>query len=142
MVQAAQLSGALLSFAGSAGAAVSFGAQGHTMQIADLTQQGQVLPQGPLTLSLGTTSQGYGTLGFGVDVKGYDGGAGHLWMSLAEALDLVDPTQDPSRYYAENTSYLVAVVGDPNGTHAFDPTADAAYNGTGLHLLVLPLAPH
>jgi hypothetical protein len=56
-------------------------------------------------------------------------------MSLEQSLELIDPMQDPSKYYTQPTSYVIAVLGDPNGSR---PAADAAYDGIGLHLLVLP----
>jgi hypothetical protein len=79
----------------------------------------------------------FGQIGFGIDVLGADAGsAGHLWMSLAQAQELVDPAQDPTVYYAGG-HYVVAVVGDPAAPHAF-AGGDGGYDGRGLHVLVLP----
>lgn len=136
-VQAAQLSPALALLAGDAGAVVSFGAQGamDAGVVSTLSATGQVLPQAPVQVANGIPLASYGQLGFAVDVGG---GATHLWMSLAQSLDLVDPTQDPSQYFTQPTSYLVTVIGDPAGVPP-GGSPDASYDGTGLHLLVLPL---
>jgi hypothetical protein len=137
-VQAAQLSPALALLAGDAGAVVSFGAQGaaDASVVTTLSAPNQILPSAPLQVATRIPLASFGQLGFAVDVGG-DGGA-HLWMSLAQSLDLVDPTQDPTQYFAQPTSYLVTVVGDPAGAPP-NATGDASYDGTGLHLLVLPL---
>lgn len=137
-VQAAQLSPALAVLAGDAGAVVSFGAQGDpdASVVATLGAPDQIQPAAPQQVAASIPLASYGQLGFAVDVAG-DGGA-HLWMSLAQSLDLVDPTQDPSQYFAQPTSYLVTVIGDPAGAPP-GGNPDAAYDGTGLHLLVLPL---
>jgi len=87
-------------------------------------------------LDAATVPTDYGRLGFGMDVTGFDGGAGHIWMSLEQSLRLVQPMENPAIYYAAQTTFIVAVVGDPNAPHA---ASDAAYDGTGLHVLVLPL---
>jgi hypothetical protein len=139
VVQAAQLSPALAALAGDAGVNVSFGAQGaaDASALAHLTSLEQLLPTTPATLSVGTTETTFQQVGFGVDVPGYDGGQGHTWMSLAESLDLVDPTLDPTKYFAQPTNYVVAVVGDPSAARPFTTTGDAAYDGTGLHVLVV-----
>jgi hypothetical protein len=79
----------------------------------------------------------YGELGFAVDVPGFDGGAGHLWMSLADSQQLVDPTQDPTQFFGQARPYLLAVLGDPNAPHAFASGGDAGYDGKGLHVLVV-----
>jgi hypothetical protein len=137
-VQAAQLSPALALLAGDAGAVVSFGAQGATdaSVVTTLNAPDQILPSAPLQVTTRIPLASFGQLGFAVDVAG-DGGA-HLWMSLAQSLDLVDPTQDPTQYFAQPTSYLVTVIGDPAGASP-GTTGDASYDGTGLHLLVVPL---
>jgi hypothetical protein len=137
-VQAAQLSPALAVLAGDAGAVVSFGAQGDpdAAVVTTLGAPDQIEPAAPSQVATGIPLASYGQLGFAVAVAG-DGGA-HLWMSLAQSLDLVDPTQDPSQYFAQPTSYLVTVIGDPAGAPP-GGNPDAAYDGTGLHLLVLPL---
>ena len=138
-VQAAQLSPALAMLAGDAGAVVSFGSQGaaDASVITTLSAPDQILPSSPLQVATRIPLASFGQLGFAVDVGG-DGGA-HLWMSLAQSLDLVDPTQDPTQYFAQPTSYLVTVIGDPAGSPPNGGDPDAAYDGTGLHLLVLPL---
>lgn len=137
-VQAAQLSPALAALAGGGGAVVvSFGAQGASAQVASLEGEGVVAPLAATYLDAGTDPHDYGRLGFGVDIAGADGGAGHLWMSLEQSLALQSPTKDPALYYAQQTTFLVAVVGDPGAARAFAP--DAAFDGTGLHVLVLPL---
>lgn len=146
-VQAAQLSPALDFLAGSTGAAVSFGAQGaaDASVVTSLNTAGQILPDVPMQVASAIPLASFGQLGFAVDVAGQGGdagdggsGAAHLWMSLAQSLDLVDPTQNPAQYFAQPTSYLVAVVGDPAGAPP-GVAGDAGYDGTGLHLLVLPL---
>jgi hypothetical protein len=137
-VQVGQLSPALAQLAGDAGAVVvSFGAQGATSPVATLSGEGAFGPMTAAYLNVGTNPTSYGTLGFGVDVVGVDGGPGHLWMSLEQSLELVDPMMNPAVYYSQIDTYVVAVVGDPNGAHAFAP--DASFDGTGLHIMVLPL---
>jgi hypothetical protein len=82
----------------------------------------------------------YGQLGFAVDVAG-SGSPAHLWMSLAHAQELVNPAQDPAAYFGMGGTYVVAVVGDPNAPPPFAAAGDGGgYDGTGLHLLVLPTA--
>jgi hypothetical protein len=136
-VQAAQLSPALAVVAGDAGAVVSFGTQGaaDASVVTALSAPDLIQPSAPLQLATNIPLASFGQLGFAVDVGG---GGAHLWMSLAQSLDLVDPTQDPTQYFAQPTSYLVTVVGDPAGAPP-GGSPDAAYDGTGLHLLVLPL---
>jgi hypothetical protein len=140
MVQAAQLSPGLQSLQGDSGpTVVSFGSQGDASTIAQLAQEDDLLPATPVAVSLQGGLAAYGQLGFGVDVPGAGAGsAGHLWMSLAQAQDLVSPAQDPSVYYAGGP-YVVAVVGDPYAPHAF-AGGDGGYDGKGLHVLVLPTA--
>jgi hypothetical protein len=137
-VQAAQLSPALAVLAGDAGAVVSFGVQGAADAgvVTTLSASGQILPSAPLQVATSIPLASFGQLGFAVDV-GNAGGA-HLWMSLAQSLDLVDSTQNPAQYFAQPTTYLVTVIGDPAGAPP-GGAADAAYDGTGLHMLVLPL---
>ena len=140
-VQVAQLSPALVALVGDAGSAVvSFGAEGSAdaSVVATLGSEGQI--SSPALVSIGTNMAAYGQLGFAVDVPGYDGGAGHLWMSLAEAQQLVDPTLDPATFFGQPRPYLVAVLGDPGSPHAFAPGGDAGYDGKGLHVLVTPAA--
>jgi hypothetical protein len=146
LVQVAQLSPALqqLQSAGGADAVVSFGkdSTGAQTPVAQLAREGDLLPSAPVGLPFPAAISDYGLLGFSVDVPGLDaGGAAHLWMSLAEAQQLVSPTQDPAAYFGAAVTYVVAVVGDPSAPHAFvagDGTDGGAYDGTGLHLLVLP----
>ena len=138
-VQAAQLSPALAAFVGDGGAAVvSFGPQGaaDASTVATLQTEGALVA--PSLVSVGTDLSAYGQLGFAVDVPGFDGGAGHLWMSLADSQSLVDPTQDPSLFFGQKRTYLLAVLGDPNAPHAFGSGGDAGYDGKGLHVLVVP----
>lgn len=136
-VQVGQLSPALAQLAGNSGVVVSFGAQGATSPVATLGGEGAFAPPNAAYLNVGTNPTNYGTLGFGVDVVGVDGGPGHLWMSLEQSLELVGPMMNPAVYYTQVDTYVVAVVGDPNGAHAFAP--DASFDGTGLHILVFPL---
>ncbi|MGD0528880.1 MAG: hypothetical protein ABSE49_27325 [Polyangiaceae bacterium] len=138
-VQPAQLSPALTAFLGDGGAAVvSFGAQGAADASVVATLQAEGVIAAPSLVSVGTGLSAYGQLGFAVDVPGFDGGAGHLWMSLAESQSLVDPTQDPALFFGQPRTYLLAVIGDPNATHAFGSGGDAGYDGKGLHVLVVP----
>jgi hypothetical protein len=134
-VQVALLSPALAGALGDAGAVVSFGAEDGGTPVATLTYEDDVEPTtGPVTLGLGTSLQVFGSEGFSVDAPGL--ADGHEWMSLVEAQQLVDPTQDPMVFFGQPRTYLVAVMGDPGSTHAF-ASGDASYDGTGLHLLVV-----
>jgi hypothetical protein len=142
-VQAAQLSPGLLSMQGDAGlTTVSFGSNvdaAAAQPIAQLAQEGEVEPAAPVPLSLPGNAAAFGQLGFAVGVTGVDAGSSaNLWMSLTEALQLVDPSQDPTRYYAGG-QFVVAVLGEPGAPHAFASNGDGVYDGTGLHILVLPL---
>jgi hypothetical protein len=139
-VQAAQLSPALATLEGEGGTAVvTFGSQGTDagFAVAILRGEGDLSAETSLLFDAGLA--GYGQLGFAMDVAGYDGGAGHLWMSLADSQQLVDPTEDPTQFFGQPRTYLVAVLGDPNAPHAFAPvTGDAgSYDGRGLHVLVV-----
>jgi hypothetical protein len=140
-VQAAQLSPAMAALEGDGGSAlVSFGAEDAAadgaVEVAILRGEGDLSLQTAVTFEAGLP--GYGQLGFAVDVAGNDGGAGHLWMSLADSQQLVDPTVDPTQFFGQPRTYLVAVLGDPNAPHAFAPvTGDAGYDGRGLHVLVV-----
>jgi hypothetical protein len=137
-VQTAQLSPALAALMGDGGSAVvSFGTQGEADASTVATLQAEGLLAAPSVVSVGAGLAAYGQLGFAVDVQGFDGGAGHLWMSLAEAQQLVDPTQDPTLFFGQPRTYLVAVLGDPNAPHAFASGGDAGYDGKGLHVLVV-----
>jgi hypothetical protein len=134
-VQVALLSPALAGALGDSGAVVSFGAEDGGTPVATLAYEDDVEPvTGPVTLSLGTSLQVFGTEGFSVDAPGL--ADGHEWMSLVEAQQLVDPTQDPTVFFGQPRTYLVAVMGDPASAHAF-ASEDAGYDGTGLHLLVI-----
>jgi len=134
-VQVALLSPALAAALGDGGAVVSFGAQDAGKPVATVTSEDDLAPPAPVTLDLGTALTVFGDVGFSVDVAGLAGG--HEWMSLIEAQQLVDPTEDPTAFFGQPRTYLVAVLGDPGAPHAFGPAGDAGYDGTGLHLLVL-----
>jgi hypothetical protein len=143
-VQAAHLSPALQQFQGAANAAaqVSFGPASGGQLVAELDEEGDLRPTPPLFVPIPSAISSYGLLGFSVDVPDA-GPAGHVWMSLAQAQQLVSPTQDPTAYFGAGGTYVVVVVGDPNAPHAFvlDGGADGGgYDGTGLHVLVLPTA--
>jgi len=136
-VQVALLSPALTALmlapdAGSHLLNVSFGSEDGGTVVAAVAQEGPVGT--PSTVTLGSGLAAYGQLGFSVDLPGVP--AAHEWMSLAQAQQLVDPTEDPAVYFGQPRTYLVAILGDPNATHAF-ATGDAGYDGTGLHLLVV-----
>jgi hypothetical protein len=141
MVQATQLSPGLMALQGDSGTtAVSFGVVDDSgASIAELARVGDLVPALPVALTLPAGLPTFGRYGFAIDV-GADqaGGAGHLWMSLAQAQDLVAPEQPPNVYYGGTGRYVVAVLGDPQAPHAYDTSADASYDGRGLHLLVLP----
>jgi hypothetical protein len=135
--QAAQLSPGLAALTADGGTAtVSFGPEGS----ADASVVGEVAGEGALSavafVPLGSGLATYGEVGFSVSVPTADGGAMTAWMSLAQSQELVDPTQDPTLFFGAPRTYLVAILGDPLGVHAF--ATDAGYDGTGLHLLVLP----
>jgi hypothetical protein len=136
-VQAAQVASALgtatvtfgPSQAGDGGAEAGFQANLQTL--------GDVEPPAPVAVTYKQDEAAFASQGFSVDTTAADGGAVHLWMSLAQSLSLVAPTQDPSHYFTQRTPFVVAVVGDPSAPPW--PGSDAgAYDGTGLHLLVLP----
>jgi hypothetical protein len=143
-VQAAQLSPGLVTLEGDGGATmVSFGTQGaiDASEVATLQREGDLST--PALVAIGPGLPVYGEVGFAVDVAPFDGSAadgsaGHLWMSLADALQLVDPTADPTQFFGQARPYLVAVLGDPQAPHAFaSPAGDAGYDGKGLHVLVI-----
>jgi hypothetical protein len=139
-VQAAQLSPGLEALQGSAGVtSVSFGADMSAAQpIAQLAHEGELLPALPAAVSLPPGAATFGQLGFAVDVQGVDAGdAAHLWMSLVKAQELVNPGQDPNLYFGAGGTYVVTILGDPSVAHA---DGDGGYDGTGLHVLVLPAA--
>jgi len=141
-VQTAQLSPGIESLVNDAGPAVlSFGTSSAvSAEIASLGAEGDLEP--PLStamVDIGSDSSGFGELGFRIDVGGMVAeGAGHAWMSLAQSQSLVSPQVSPSTYFGDRTAtYVVAIVGDPDAPHAFDPSADGGgYDGTGLHVLV------
>jgi len=142
IVQAAQLSPGTVFLQGDAGATtVSFGAEGEAGPFAQLTGEGDLEPSPPQIFALTGGSASLGQVGFAVDVAGPDASdAGHLWMSLTESLRLVEPLEDPATYYGSGGTYVVAIVGDPSAPRAYTPDEDAAYDGTGLHVLVVRTA--
>jgi hypothetical protein len=117
---------------------VSFGAQdGGGLTIGTLSAEGQTSPT-LATLAVGGGLSAFGTLGFSVDVPlAGDSGTSHEWMSLAQAQQLVDPIEDPTVFFGQPRTYLVAVLGDPGAPPAFGSTGDGGYDGRGLHVLVL-----
>jgi hypothetical protein len=140
-VQAAQLTGGLT------GTTVTFGG-GPTADagtgggfVASLAKLGDVDPPMPASVPYDPSESAFATQGFSVDgtYAAPDGGGGavHLEMSLAQSLSLVAPTQDPHPYFGQRTPFVVAVVGDP-GAPPWPGSDAGAYDGTGLHLLVLP----
>jgi hypothetical protein len=140
-VQAAQLSPGLESLEAEAGAAtVSFGPQdGGQTAVAQLLREGDLEPFPPTFVGLPAGLATFGSLGFAVDLPSGNA-SGHLWMSLAQSQELVRPAQDPIAYFGMGGTYVVAVIGDPNAPHAF-VAGDGGYDGTGLHVLVLPTSP-
>jgi hypothetical protein len=137
--QALQLSPALalLSSDGGSSAALTFGTQNPAEAgppLAALTLEGDLSQ--PITVPLPQALAGYGQLGFSYAVQIGDGGLAQ-WMSLAQSQQLVDPTEDPSAFFGEPRAYVVAIVGDPYAP-PFGSTGDAGFDGTGLHILVLP----
>jgi hypothetical protein len=128
-VQATLLSPALAEALGDAGIVVSFGPQDGGVPVASLVAEDEVQPWQPVALSLGSGLAAFGQLGFSVTTPGF--ASGQQWMSLIESQQLVAPTEDPALFFGQGRTYLVAVVGDPGAN------ADAAYDGTGLHVLVL-----
>jgi hypothetical protein len=151
-VQAAQLSPALAAMAGDAGVSVSFGSAGEAGVLAVLARQGDIEPPAPTPVQVGTDLAAFGQLGFGVEfasaVTPMDSGTDAaldaaaptwlVWMNLAQAQSLVDPSADPRTYFGAHATYVVAILGDPT---AASPFSDAGYEGYGLHLLVLPSQP-
>jgi hypothetical protein len=136
-VQPAQLSPGLAALtAGGGVATVSFGPAGSAdaSTVGLLTNEGSLGPVQDVSLASGLAI--YGQVGFAVSVPTGDGGSLSAWMSLAQSQQLVDPTQDPTVFFGAPRTYVVAILGDPLGVPAF--AADASYDGTGLHVLVLP----
>jgi len=142
-VQSALLSSALATSIGDSGAVrISFGAAGDASAVALLSQEGDVEPGAPAALDIGTDLAAFGQLGFGVDEVGADAaGSPLLWTSLAQAQSLVEPTADPRVYFGARATYVALVVGDPAAPSPFSTTGDAAYDGRGLHVLVLASLP-
>lgn len=143
-VQVAQLSPGLSALLGSGGSAtLSLGtAAAPERAIATVGAEGQIAPSQPVALDLDASLPDYGQLGIRVDVGGVDAGAGNLFMTLAQAQQLVDPSVDPVTYYGAGGTYVVAVVGDPDAPHAFAASPDGGtYDGTGLHVLVVAAQP-
>jgi hypothetical protein len=141
-IQAALLSPPLAGApeAGPGSARIAFGPTGDAGTSLYLTE-GQVVPAFPTLLTIGTGLAAFGTLGFEVDNAGLDGGAPvKLWTSLAQAQSLVDPASDPRVYFGANSTYLVAVIGDPSAPSPF-PMDGGTYDGRGLHVLVLASLP-
>jgi hypothetical protein len=152
VAQAALLSPAVAGEIADGGEAlVSFGSQdGGSITLGTLTVEAETSPS-VSTLSIGSDLSAFDTLGFSVSLQlAGDGGdadgagpgsAGYEWMSLAQAQQLVDPTEDPTVFFGQPRTYLVAVLGDPGAVHAFAPSQDGGYDGTGLHILVLASPP-
>jgi hypothetical protein len=111
---------------------------GSPFSIAQLGQEGDLEPASPTLLPLGSGDTIFGELGIAIAIPGVDAGAGgKLWMSLAQAQQIVRPALAPSAYYGMNGTYVVTVLGDPT----IGWNTNGRYNGTGLHVLVLPTAP-
>lgn len=85
----------------------------------------------------------FGAPGFQVNLAGIaqDGGAWSqsLLVSLAQSQQLFAPTVPPETYCGQNTSYRVFVMGDPFAASPGNPMTP--YDGTGLHILVVPDVP-
>jgi hypothetical protein len=138
-VQATLLAPALAAALGDGGAAtITYGpASGQDAgAVAKLSAEGQTGT--PVQVPLGASIADYGQLGFAVSLPASDGGSLDEWMSLAQSQQLVDPTQDPSVFYAAPRTYLLAVLGDPTATPPTATTGDAGYDGAGLHILLIP----
>ncbi len=149
-VQVAQLSQGLADALGEAGSAsVSLaalnpdgGATTLVRSIATVSSQGEVLPQEPMALPVDGSLSSYGGLGIRLDLPGDEAGAREVFTTLAQALQLADPTADPSVYYGSPGTYVIAIVGDPNAPAPFATGPDAGfYNGTGLHFVIAPAQP-
>jgi hypothetical protein len=123
-------------------ARIAFGqAGGDAGASQPLGGEGQVVPTFPTLLTIGTDLAAFGTLGFEVDGVARDGAAPlNFWMSLAQAQSLVDPAADPRLYFGANSTYLVAVIGDPTAPSPF-LVDGGTYDGRGLHVLVLASLP-
>jgi hypothetical protein len=131
----------IMSLADAGQARVSFGASGEAGAIAVLSGEDDIEPTAPASLDVGTDLAAFGQLGFGVDSVGVDAAtSAHFWTSLAQAQSLLDPTADPRAYFGTRATYVVAIVGDPSAPSP-SSTGDAAYDGRGLHILVLASLP-
>ncbi len=120
---------------------VSFGASGDASTVALLSSEDDIEPPTPTPLQIGTNLAAFGQLGLGVDAVGLDAATSlHLWTSLAQAQSLVDPTADPRAYFGASATYVAVVLGDPSAPSPFS-AGDAAYDGRGLHVLVLASLP-
>lgn len=137
-VQAALLSAGIAAQLGPAGAVVSYGAQDAAAPVATLAAEGAIAPSSPDFLDAVTTAPDYGRLGFALDFTPASGASVHAWFSLEQMLALIDPDIDPTVFYAQPTTYVVAVVGDTAGVPPFSQDA-GAYDGRGLHLLAVPM---
>ena len=137
-VQTAQLSPALAVQLGDAGAVVSFGPQDAAAPLATLASEGAFAPSAAAFLNIANPPTDYARLGFAIDFPLAPDAGAHSWLSLEQSLELLDPSMNPATYYAQHTTYVVAVVGDTAGAPPFTPEA-GTYDGTGLHVLVLPL---
>lgn len=136
------LSPALAAAVGDAGAvSVSFGANGSASAVASLSGEDDVEPVPPTPVAIGGLAS-YGQLGFQVGAAAPgDAGMRPLWMSLAESMSLVNPTSDPRAYYGLDATYVAAIIGDPATPWPTSDNDAGTYDGTGLHVLVLPVGP-
>jgi hypothetical protein len=141
-VQFALLSPALATSLAEAGAArVSFGASGDAGTVALLSSEDEIEPTVPVAVGMSTDLAAFGQLGFGIDTVLPDAATSpHFWTSLVQAQSLIDPTVDPRVYFGVHATYVVAVLGDPSAPSPFS-AGDAAYDGRGLHVLVLASLP-
>jgi hypothetical protein len=106
-----------------------------------LAGEDDIEPPTPTSLEIGTDLAAFGQLGFGVDGVELDAATSpHFWTSLAQAQSLVDPTADPRVYFGTNATYVAVVLGDPSAPSPFS-AGDAAYDGRGLHVLILASLP-
>ena len=151
-VQVAQLSSGLAQLLGDGGqAAVSLAALPQDggsatsilRNLASVSTEGQVLPSAAVPLPLDGSLPSYGDLGLRLDLPGSDAGPRTFFLTLAQAQQLVDPTVDPRVYYGGQGTYLIGIVGDPNGVPPFATTPEGGtYDGTGLHFLVVQAQPN
>jgi hypothetical protein len=135
-VQPAQLSPGLASLLGDGGSALlGFGVENaaDASFVATLSTAGALLPMN--TLTVGTDLASYGAQGFSVSAPGAGGSATYAWMSLAQSQDLVDPTEDPTAFFGQPGTYVVAIVGDPGAS------VDGGADGKALHIVIVPPPP-